>query len=387
MEFHYISPSTFPSRSANSVHVALQCEALVRAGASVTLYAQRTVRTSDALVAALRDAYGIDATGIRLITYFGTSPHAISLKIAALALARLSMAPARVPVLSRNLYASYGVAVMLRRPMLFETHQLEYGPRKRLQGAVMTRPNVTTVTISESLTRELTSHHGVPPRRALVMPDAAPGDIAPIPTGQRRAALHRLVPGIEGPWRAVCGYFGHLYEGRGIQLIEAMAKARPDVLFLLFGGNDDQIEVCRAANAHPNLRYLGHIPHPLACRVMPAMDVLLMPYQLKVAIAAAATAARDTARWMSPMKMFEYLASGVPTIASDLPALREILRHGENAILAAPDRPDEWLAALDRLLDAPADAARLGACAHGEARARFTWETRAQRLLAAAAAL
>ena len=41
----------------------------------------------------------------------------------------------------------------------------------------------------------------------------------------------------------------------------------------------------------------------------------------------------NIARFMSPMKMFDYLASGKLIISSDLPVLREILKHQHNAIL------------------------------------------------------
>ena len=57
----------------------------------------------------------------------------------------------------------------------------------------------------------------------------------------------------------------------------------------------------------------------------------------------------DTARWMSPMKMFEYLASGVPIIASDLPVLKEVLIHENNSYLVNCDNPEKWIEAINIL--------------------------------------
>jgi glycosyltransferase involved in cell wall biosynthesis len=84
----------------------------------------------------------------------------------------------------------------------------------------------------------------------------------------------------------------------------------------------------------------------------------------------------------SPMKLFEYMAAGAPIVATDLPAIREVLRHGDNALLAAPGNPAAFADALHVLLDDRACAARLAARARADVE-RFTWQHRAAALLAA----
>lgn len=111
------------------------------------------------------------------------------------------------------------------------------------------------------------------------------------------------------------------------------------------------------------------------------MDVLLMPYQKSVSIG---VAGQDTAQWMSPMKMFEYMAGGVPLVSSDLPVLREVLEEGRNALLVAPGDPQAWVAAVDRLAFDPGFAAYLGANAHADYQQHYTWVARARLLLEAA---
>ena len=378
MKFHYISPSTLPSRAANSIHVVWQCDALVRTGAEVTLYAKRSVPDAGSLAKALDAGYGINTGSLNVVSYFSQSSRADSLRIAAMAARRLARRSAHEAVLSRNLYAAFAIGVLQRRPLIFETHQLELGARKAMQRIVMTRPWITTVVISNRLVQHLTLHHGIAPRHPAVLPDAAPDGIVPIPPADRRATLLRLVPSASGNWRAVCGYFGHLYEGRGIEVIQALAGMRPEILFLVYGGNDADVAAKRSANTSPNLRYMGHVPHPQARCVMTAMDVLVMPYQRQVSIG---LAGHDTAEWMSPMKMFEYLASGVPVIASRLPALGEVLEDGRNSLMVAPDRPEEWSTALDRLLSNPALGRSLGEQAHEQYRIKHTWTVRAKSLI------
>ena len=86
-----------------------------------------------------------------------------------------------------------------------------------------------------------------------------------------------------------------------------------------------------------------------------------------------------SARYTSPLKLFEYLALGKPIVASDLPALREVLRDQENAILVPPDRPLALAAALREVLDDPALAERLGRGARADA-PQYSWDRRAWRL-------
>jgi glycosyltransferase involved in cell wall biosynthesis len=82
----------------------------------------------------------------------------------------------------------------------------------------------------------------------------------------------------------------------------------------------------------------------------------------------------------SPLKMFEYMAAGRPIVASDLPALREVLRDGENALLVPPEDPQALAAAIQQVRSDRALAERLVACAAEDVRA-YTWDIRGQRIV------
>ena len=82
----------------------------------------------------------------------------------------------------------------------------------------------------------------------------------------------------------------------------------------------------------------------------------------------------------SPLKLFDYMAAGVPIVASDLPALREVLQHERNVLLARPGDPDSFAEAVRRLLGEPELARRLGQQAREDVR-QYGWDARAAALL------
>jgi glycosyltransferase involved in cell wall biosynthesis len=84
-------------------------------------------------------------------------------------------------------------------------------------------------------------------------------------------------------------------------------------------------------------------------------------------------------RYTSPLKLFEYLAAGRPIVASDLAALREVLRDGDNALLVEPGSAAALAGAVQRLIADPALGARLGRQAFEDA-GYYGWATRAERV-------
>src|SRR5438445_10955219 len=103
-----------------------------------------------------------------------------------------------------------------------------------------------------------------------------------------------------------------------------------------------------------------------------AADALLTYYPSSV----------STVEYMSPGKLFEYMACAKPIIAADHPVLLEILGDPPAAVLVEPDNPIALAAAITETLTDREAAARLGAVAR-ERVARFSWSQRARCILEA----
>jgi glycosyltransferase involved in cell wall biosynthesis len=84
---------------------------------------------------------------------------------------------------------------------------------------------------------------------------------------------------------------------------------------------------------------------------------------------------------MSPLKMFEYLASGRLVLASDLPVLREVLHDG-NSILCPPDDVDAWEHVLRRAASDNEWRCRLGERGREDAK-HYAWRERVRRIMKA----
>ena len=141
----------------------------------------------------------------------------------------------------------------------------------------------------------------------------------------------------------------------------------------------------RAAEREPDLARLKQMAVDLDCAsritftgLLPPPDVAARLREADVLILPNRPSAIST-DFTSPLKLFEYMASGRPIVASDLPAFREILRDGENALLVEAGNPQALVAGITRIKDDPALAARLARQAAADVR-DYTWPRRAARL-------
>jgi glycosyltransferase involved in cell wall biosynthesis len=274
-------------------------------------------------------------------------------------------------------YQAAALCSTLGWPVLMEVHDQphgRFGPglfRRTLHGAGLRRLLVTTEALRAWLEHEF--QQPLQPPLVLITPNAA----------EREEHPDRLSP---ADWRSLlglpevftAGYTGHLYSGRGLELLLGLARRLPETQFLWVGGEDQAIEAWRsrlAAERIENVRLMGFLPPARVADVQRACDVLLMPYERSIAVSSGG----DTAAFASPMKAFEYMAAGRAILSSDLPVVREFLNEN-NAVLLPPDNLEAWEAALRRLMKYPERRARLGEQARREAE-RNTWPERARLAL------
>jgi glycosyltransferase involved in cell wall biosynthesis len=233
--------------------------------------------------------------------------------------------------------------------------------------ALLKHPNLRRVAaISRALLHDILTEYGETHAEAdsIVAHDAA--DVGGEPS---RAPENR-------PLRV--GYFGHLYPGKGMETIVELAEQAPHVHFDIYGGQDADLDRWRSLTAGmDNLILHGHIFHSEVRSHAEQCDILLAPYAARVDD----VSGRDISRWMSPLKIFEYMAAARAIIASDLPVLREILRDEHNALLCRASDAGEWLKAINRLEQDTSLRLSIGERARQDVVREHSWEKRASLVL------
>jgi glycosyltransferase involved in cell wall biosynthesis len=275
------------------------------------------------------------------------------------------------------------LASVLGCSTIYEIHDLPQGMlgpwllRRFLTGRGARALVVITAALKEALTSRFSPPAGLP---LVIAPDAV--DLARyqnLPSlAEARQSLNSAFRIPNSPF--IAGYTGHFYPGRGSELILQMASQLPDVGFLLVGGDPADVERLRGEvefRRLDNITLTGFVSNAELPLYQAACNLLLMPYQRNVS----ASSGGDIARYLSPMKLFEYLACGRPILSSDLPVLREVL-NPKNAVLLPPDEIEAWVAAIREVRHNPAQCAAMAAQAQQDVQ-QYSWEARAARILAA----
>jgi glycosyltransferase involved in cell wall biosynthesis len=278
-----------------------------------------------------------------------------------------------------------GIPRSMRAPLAYESHG--YGPAvaaalpelvatasppgaRKLQRLARREARVwqgadAYVTITVGLAREMTGRFGK--RRHL----------AAIPDGCRLPAAVLAARGAldnRGPTPTVA-YAGHLYAWKGVDVLLRALALVPEARGLIVGGHEAEPDLARLKQLAAELGIANRVTFTGLVEPSRVPELL----QRATVLALPNPASAISTSFTSPLKLFEYMAAGRAIVASDLPAIREVLRDGADALLVTPGDPAALGAAIRRLLDDPALASTLARAAL-DAVPKYGWDRRAERL-------
>ncbi|MEO0536515.1 MAG: glycosyltransferase [Cyanobacteria bacterium P01_A01_bin.123] len=374
MKLAYIAQSTVPSRSADSIHVMKMCQAFHGNGHDVHLllpnkYCDREIEVKNSF-----DYYNVEPCFT--ISYFPWLAIKGRAYFYGWSVARRAKNLKPDLVYGRDIIGCY-FASTNRLPVIFESHTPIAQSGKIatwLFNHLIKQPTFQyLVVITQSLKQWYLDHYNVLQGKIVVAADGAD-----LPEGALEDHLSPLPNQKQSRFRVA--YIGHLYPGKGMEVISKLVMLCPDIEFHIVGDPEKDVAYwSHYLRKHENVIFHGYRPHSAIHNIMRQMDILISPNLKRIELPG--KNAHDIGRWTSPLKIFEYMAARKPIVASDVEVLREVLENERNALLCNPDDLEAWKIALYRLKSSSSLSRKLSQNAYKDLSSKYTWKVRGRRVL------
>lgn len=178
----------------------------------------------------------------------------------------------------------------------------------------------------------------------------------------------------EGP---LLGFVGGLRPWHGVEilptLLDRLGRRHSNLHLAIVGNGPLQSKLehdLRERGLTQRAIFTGSMPHEKVAELIPQFDVALAPYSQP-----------EHSFYFSPLKIFEYMACGIPVVAARLGQVEEVMRDGETGLLYPPGDLDALTQACDRLLLDSDLRRQLGKAAAKEIHSHYTWDHNASRVL------
>lgn len=375
----YVTNARVPSEKAHPYQIMKMCEAFKQHGVDVRLIIPWRVQTPEMrAVRNIWEYYGISQKfNIRKIpcidflwiTYYLHLPPWLELAIWRLlsvsfaAFATLYLVFDRADIYYSRDVLTLGFLSFFKKNLYLERHQ----KAKLVRLARLLFNRINGLIVITNYLKDFFTKLGVPEGKILVAPDGV--DLGMFGTSLSKDEAREQL-GIPSDEKVVC-YTGHLYSWKGAHVLARSAKYLKEAKVYFVGGTPDDIQNFRKfirENDLSNVVIVGHVPPSDVPKYLAASDVTVLP-NIQEGLSYAT----------SPLKLFEYMASRRPIVASDLPVIREVLNQG-NAILVEPGNPEALAGEISTVLDDEDLADRIVEKAYREVH-QYTWLTRANRIL------
>src|SRR3989344_3204590 len=358
----YVTSVRLPTDRAYGYAIMKMCEEFARAGASVELivpqrhgpqgdpfrhyslqplFTLRRLSTTDISGKSERITFGyyIDLASFLLSLFFPRFPDAI--------------------VYTRD----YQVALVARsKHIVLEVHSV---PTRSWIFSHALRRVEKFVVITHGI-KDALIELGTQKERIFVAPDAV--DLAEFDIEPSREEVWREY-GVN-PQKKIVLYTGHFYEWKGAETLADAATLPPDIEIVLLGGVARELADFKERYSSKHVHIIGFQPREKMPGLLKSADVLVLPNSGK---------AKISSHYTSPLKLLQYMASGTPIVASDLPSIREIL-DDSSAYWFTPDDPQSLAARIKGVLENSGEAREKARKALGASK-QYTWTQRAKTIL------
>jgi glycosyltransferase involved in cell wall biosynthesis len=365
------SPELF-LRGASPIHVMKMCQAIARLGINVDLILQSYDSKID-----IFKCYGVEPIFNIITTIPSTSGslrHFIHGTYSAFYIwfnkQKYNL------VLTRNIIFTYLSTVFFRMPTIYDAHHpLVNGPARFAFNMFKKSKYLVRFSTNSRGLGKIYAELGLPEEKLVVAHNGV--DLEQFQNIPSKLEARKKL-NLPADKKIVC-YSGNMYRGRGIDLLMRVSSRLRDVLFLIVGGLESDINMYRDIaneNKLANFKFVGFVPHNIVPLYLFSADALVIPYTSEMTIQDGTTAIGFT----SPLKLFEFMASCRPIVATNLPAISEILSDKINALLVDPDSADSLFKGIKMVLEDEALAEKISLQSAADVK-NYTWEERVKKIL------
>jgi glycosyltransferase involved in cell wall biosynthesis len=230
------------------------------------------------------------------------------------------------------------------------------------------RDQIQYVAISNALKQYLIDEFDIGPNRILVAHDGV--DIARYEKF-RQASQETLRRNLDLPeTRHIAVYTGNHRRERPLDQFLPLIKTYPETQYVFVGGSNEEIQYWEENFDHAeNVRFVPHCSQETVARYQMAADILLLPMSK-----------RNPLWWCtSPLKLFEYWASGTPALVAAIGSLTEVVSN-ETAFCFDPSEPSSLERAFNNCRENPEDAKDRSNHALELVKHEYTWKRRAEKI-------
>jgi len=263
---------------------------------------------------------------------------------------KLIECPDIIYVRKMNSFLPQLLARLFKIPTLFEIPDdpyLAYKSSSMIKGSLEKKIDKyalrlsTHIVVPSAWSKRRLNHIGkIPLAKITVVPSGT--DTRLFEPMQKEKCCNRL--GIDSSFNYI-GFVGSFLIAQGIDTLidaaPAVLSKHPDTRFLLVG-DGPMMKTWKAKVSRNKLRetfiFVGQVPYKSVPKYIGAMDICVAPH-------------RTDSYQSSPVKLFDYMACARPIVASDIGAVREIIKNNGCALLISPDKPDELAQGIKILIE------------------------------------
>ena len=350
-EIFYIAELNLPSKSAYSIHVMKMCEAFSKLKHNVSLIVINSKNVNQ-----INKIYNINYK-FKILSIFNNF---ILLNFILRIIFSLKILIRKFDInalfISRSIIFSL-LACLLKKKIILELHHEITGFSKIMYWLFKNLNLIENLNFI-FLNKNLNQIYKIRKGKYLILDDAVNlGDFD-----------NRKVP----KYKKTCVYIGSFFEGKGIEQILRLAKKNKKISFHLYG----EKKYFDTKNKERNVKLFDYVNYSKIPNILSKYEVALMPYQNKVR----GRGSIYLQKYMSPLKMFDYMAAKMIIIASNLSVYKHILKDNYNCRLVDVNKDNEWSKTIQSSFNSNIKNNNLKINAYKTVK-KYTWDNRCKKII------